>query len=287
MGRIPLWPGCRDETLTGASGWESIEHYGPLARNVADAALFLAVTAGPDPRDRLSLPDVGVDWQGAVETRLPNELRVPWCPRWADLPVDREVLRIAAAAAMRFATDLGCLVEETESPFGDLIETDRAIVALETDIVGLRKLARNREHLLSPSVQALLTRRWDAEAFTDAITVRKAAVNAMMRFMTKYDLLLTPTVPVAPFVIDRPGPGMIDGISVEDDAWTHCLYPANLTGQPAASVPAGWTANGPPVGVQIIGRRLDDRRVIAAAAAFERVQAWNHRHPELSVWQAN
>ena len=123
---------------------------------------------------------------------------------------------------------LGLAVEETASPFGDLIEADRAIVALETDISGLRKLAAGREHLLSPPLRALLRREWSATAFTDAITVRKAAVNAMARFMDRFDLILTPTAPLPPFAIDRDGPGMIDGIAVADDAWT----PAPLSRQP-------------------------------------------------------
>jgi aspartyl-tRNA(Asn)/glutamyl-tRNA(Gln) amidotransferase subunit A len=286
MGRIPLWPGCRDETLPGASGWESIEHYGPLARNIADAALFLAVTAGSDARDRFSLPDEGVGWEAAARAALPKATRVAWCPRWAGLPIDAEVLRLTEAAARCFERDLGCVVEETASPFGDLIEADRAIVALETDITGLRALAQGREHLLSPSVRALLSQNWTAQAFTDAITARKAAVNATTRFMAQYDLLLTPTVPLVSFPIDRAGPGTIDGIAVEDDAWTPCLYPANLTGQPAASVPAGWTKSGLPVGLQIIGRRLDDRLVVTASAAFERAQPWSDRHPDVSVWYA-
>jgi aspartyl-tRNA(Asn)/glutamyl-tRNA(Gln) amidotransferase subunit A len=230
MGRIPLWPGCRDETLPGASGWESIEHYGPLARTVADAALFLSVVSGPDPRDRLSLPDEGVDWLSATETSLPRGLRIAWCPRWANLPIDPEVLSLTQAAAHRFALDLACTIETTPFPFGDLIEADRAIIALETDITGLRKLARGREHLLSPSLRALLAKKWTAEAFTDAVTARKAAFNAMARFMARFDLMLTPTAPIAPFGIDRAGPGAIDGVAVEDDAWTPCLYPVNLTG---------------------------------------------------------
>jgi aspartyl-tRNA(Asn)/glutamyl-tRNA(Gln) amidotransferase subunit A len=284
MGRIPLWPGCRDETLPGASGWESIEHYGPLARSVADAALFLAATGGPDLRDRLSLPDEGVRWRDAVDAPFPKGLRVAWCPRWADLPIDPEVLALTGRAARRFESDLGCVVEETDSPVGDLIEVDRAIVALETDLTGLRRLAHSREHLLSPSLRDLLARRWRAEEFTDAITSRKSAVNAMVRFMATYDLMLTPTVPVSPFAIDCAGPGTIDGIAVADDSWTPCLYPANLTGQPAASIPAGWTETGLPVGLQVIGRRLDDRLLVSALAAFERIQPWRHRHPQISIW---
>jgi aspartyl-tRNA(Asn)/glutamyl-tRNA(Gln) amidotransferase subunit A len=285
MGRIPLWPGCRDETLPGVSGWESIEHYGPLARTVADAALFLEATAGPDTRDRYSLPDEGLRWLDAAAAPLPQGLRIAWCPRWAEWPIDREVLEVATTAARRFGRDLGCIVEEVPSPAGDLTETFRAIVALETDITGLRRLANGRERLLSPPLRALLTRKWVAEEFTDAITNRKALVNAMARFMERFDLVLTPTVPTTSFPIDRAGPGEIDGIVVEDDAWTPSLYPANLTGQPAASVPAGWTKEGLPVGLQIIGRRLADSMVIAAASAFERIQPWKQRHPTVSVWR--
>jgi aspartyl-tRNA(Asn)/glutamyl-tRNA(Gln) amidotransferase subunit A len=284
MGRLPVWPGCRDETLPGASGWESIEHYGPLSRTVADAALFLAVTAGPDLRDRWSLPDEGVPWTRAVDEPPPRGLRIAYCPRWADGPLDPEVGTIVAAAALRFERDLGATVEEAEAPFGDLIEMNRALIALETDLTGLRRLAAGREQEISPALRALLRRSWTAEAFTDAVTARKAAVNATARFMSRYDLLITPTTPCPAFAIDRAGPGHIAGVAVEDDAWTPALYPANLTGQPAASVPAGWTSEGLPVGLQIVGRRLADALVLSAAAAFERIQPWADRRPPVGVW---
>jgi aspartyl-tRNA(Asn)/glutamyl-tRNA(Gln) amidotransferase subunit A len=284
MGRIPVWPGCRDERLPGASGWESIEHYGPLSRTVADAALFLSAVCGPDPRDRLSLPDEGVAWCTATGMPLPKGTRLAWCPRWAGLPVEPDVLAVSEAAARRFAGALGLTIEEVESPFGDLAEADRAIVAMETDITGLRRMIAERGELVSPSLAALLARHWTAEEFTDAITARKAAVNAMARFMDRFDLILTPTAPMTAFAIDRDGPGMIDGVAVADDAWSPCLYPANLTGQPAASVPAGLAPNGLPVGLQIIGRRLDDRLVIAAAAALELIEPWAAMRPVHSVW---
>ena len=100
--------------------------------------------------------------------------------------------------------------------------------------------------------------------------------------MTRFDLILTPTVPAPPFAVDLAGPGTIESEVVADDAWTPALYPANLTGQPAASVPAGWTDDGLPVGLQIIGRHLADRSVVAAAAAFEACQPWIEKRPMVS-----
>jgi aspartyl-tRNA(Asn)/glutamyl-tRNA(Gln) amidotransferase subunit A len=285
MGRVPLWPGCRDETLPGVSGWESIEHVGPLARSVLDAALMLDVIAGPDARDRLSLPDDGVGWS-AVARSAPTErlgLRIAYCPDWGGVPVDPRVRKIVDDAVRAFERDLGCTVTLEPPPFGDMMDCFRGIVALETDLGGMRRLARGREADLSRSVRALLAKTWTADQFTDAITQRKAAVNAMARFMAGFDLILTPTVPLPPFPIDRDGPGSIDGQPVADDAWTPALYPANFTGQPAASVPAGWTADGLPVGLQIMGGHLGDRAVITAAAAFEACRPWIARRPALSA----
>ena len=285
MGRIPVWPGCRDASLPGVSGWESIEHYGPITRTVADAALMLAVMCGPDARDRWSLPDEGLRWTEAVTRRPPANLSIAWCPRWGEQPVEPEVLAIAEKAARKLADGIGATLEETASPFGDIIEADRAIVALETDLTGLRRLAKGHEETLTDSLHGLLARTWRAEEFTDAITVRKAAVADMVRFMERYDLLLTPTAPVTAFRVDHDGPGTIAGEPVSDDAWSPCLYPANLTGQPAASVPAGWTSDGLPVGLQIMGRRLADEAVVTAAAAYERLAPWHTRYPPTSVWQ--
>jgi aspartyl-tRNA(Asn)/glutamyl-tRNA(Gln) amidotransferase subunit A len=283
MGRVPVWPGCRDARFPGASGWESIEHIGPLARSVVDAALMLDVIAGPDARDRLSIPDEGVGWiQAASRPQRTLGLKIAYCPDWGGVRVDRRVRALVDTAVARFETDLDCIVTVEKAPFGDFINCFRAIVALETDIVGMRALSAGREGELSPSVRALLAKSWASESFTDAITARKRAAQSMAQFMTRFDLILTPTVPVPPFAIDMAGPGAIEAEVVADDAWTPALYPANLTGQPAASVPAGWTDDGLPVGLQIIGRHLADRTVVAAAAAFEACQPWIQRRPTIS-----
>jgi len=278
MGRVPLWPGCRDPRFPGASGWESIEHIGPLARTVADAALMLAVMSGPDGRDRWSLPDEGLDWCGAAHPREKLALRVAYCPKWGGLPVEPEVAALVSSAASAFA-DAGCVVEQIEDLLGDVTDCYRSIVALETDTLGMARLAAGREHDLSPAVARLAGFVPDGRAAVVAMVERKRICETLAALMSRFDLLLTPTAPVPAFAVDRNGPGTIDGCPVADDAWTPALFPFNLTGQPAASVPAGWTASGLPVGLQIVGRHLADETVITAAATFEAIRPWRHRRP--------
>jgi aspartyl-tRNA(Asn)/glutamyl-tRNA(Gln) amidotransferase subunit A len=118
-----------------------------------------------------------------------------------------------------------------------------------------------------------------AEEFTDALMMRKHVNNKMWRFMANYDLLLTPTLAVPPFEVGIQGPTEIDGRPVANTEWLHFTYPLNFTGQPAATVPAGWTEDGLPVGLQIIGRHLDDGLVLRASAAFESAAPWRDRWP--------
>jgi aspartyl-tRNA(Asn)/glutamyl-tRNA(Gln) amidotransferase subunit A len=280
MGRVPLWPGCRDETLPGVSGWESVEHVGPISRTVADAALLLSVITGPDPRDRHSIPCSDIDWLASARATETLGLRIAYCADWGGRPLDREVRAICDAAARAFASELGAIVEETPPPFGWEIEAFRTIVAADTDIAGLRRMIAETGSNVAPKLQMLLDNPPTADAIIDARHRRRAACNAMARFMANYDLLLTPTVACLPFPIDRDGPGTIDGQPVADDEWTPAEFPSNFTGQPTASVPAGWTTRALPVGLQVIGRHLADATVLNASAAWERAHPWSHRRPK-------
>ena len=139
---------------------------------------------------------------------------------------------------------------------------------LETDLKGMRALVDKYEsHMTADLVRAVRTRYTD-EQLTGAMMNRKAVVNKLWRFMRKYDLLLTPTVAVPAFGLGIPGPETIDRKVAPWD-WAPFTYLFNMSGQPAASVPAGFTRDGLPVGLQIVGRHLGDAMVLRAAAAFE------------------
>ncbi|HZH20858.1 MAG TPA: amidase family protein [Geodermatophilus sp.] len=281
MGRVPLYPGTKDERLPGVSSWESLEHIGPMTRTVADSALLMSVIAGPDPRDRLSVPAGDVDWTRCTEGGIQG-LRVAYSADWGYAAVDARVRAVVDDAVEAFERDLGCTVERVDPSWPHPYEAFWAIVANESDLRGLRAMVeRIGADNMTPHVVDFIRTEWTAEQFTDALMVRKAVQNGMWRLMQDHDLLLTPTLAVPPFEVGIQGPEVIDGRSVEPFEWLHFTYPLNFTGQPAASVPAGWTDDGLPVGLQIIGRHLDDSTVLRASAALEAARPWAQRWPGL------
>lgn len=282
MGRVPLYPGTKDERYPGVSSWESLEHIGPLSRTVEDSALMMSVLAGPDPRDRFSLPAATFDWLECLEGDI-RGLRVAYSPDWGYAAVDPQVRSVVGEAVRVFETDLGCVVEEASPGWEDPYAAFWAIVAAESDLKGLRKLADRHAHEMTPHLVDFIRTHWSAEDFTDALMVRKAVNNKMARFMRDYDLLITPTLAVPPFPLHMQGPEKIDDKIVPPFAWLAFTFPLNFTGQPAASVPAGWTNSGLPIGLQIIGTHLDDQTVIRASAAYEKVRPWRDLWPDVAI----
>ena len=281
MGRVPLYPGTKDERYPGASSWESLEHIGPLSRTVADGALMLSVIgSGPDARDRHSLPKPDFDWMGSCLGGIKG-LRVAYSADWGYAAVDPEVRRVVGDAVKVFERDLGCIVEEAHPGFDDPYLAFWGIVALESDLRGLRAMVAEHGHHMTPHIVDFIMRPWTAEELTDAVMVRKAVTNKLWRFMTRYDLLLTPTLAVPPFQLHVQGPEKIDGNIVPPFKWLAFTFPFNLTGQPAATVPAGFSKDGLPIGLQIVGRHLDDPTVMRAAKAFETAHPWHDKWPSL------
>ncbi len=280
MGRVALYPGCRDERYPGVSSWESLEHIGPMSRTVADSALMLNVITGPDPRDRYSIPAADYDYIDATKGGIKG-LRIAYSEDWGYAAVDPEVRRVVSDAVAVFERDLGCVVERADPGFDNPAGIFWALVAADTDLTGMRRMMKGREHEMSPHLVDLLQRPWTAEEFTDARIGRQKICNIMWRFMANYDLLLTPTLAVPPFAIDIQGPEKIDGRMGRPADWLCFTFLANMTGQPAATIPAGFTRDGLPVGLQIIGRHLDDKTVLRASGAFEAARPWAHKWPSL------
>ncbi|SOC82450.1 aspartyl-tRNA(Asn)/glutamyl-tRNA(Gln) amidotransferase subunit A [Ensifer adhaerens] len=266
MGRVPLWPGCRDIALPGVSGWESIEHIGPIARDVADAALMLSVIAGPDPRDRWSIPCSDLRWTEIAP--LSPGARVLYWPTWHDQPVEQD-LKDATDRAVAFLTQAcGLDLVVGAPPEIDVHATFSTMVALETDLNGMRRLLAEKPVPVCDAVSDLLAQSRPFEDATDAITARKSFVDTIAKVMSGCDFILTPTLSVTAFGKQQDGPSSIDGKPIAAYEWCPFTSPFNLTGQPAASVPCG-LVNGLPIGLQIVGPHLGDARVLSAAAAFE------------------
>lgn len=218
-GRLPLYPGCRDETMPGASGWEALEHIGPLTRTIADAALAMTALCGPSCKDRHSVPLEDIDWSDLSSPHLP-EARLAFTPDLGFAKVDPEVAAMAERAARDLADALDCQLDLASPGTGDTQPAFEALVALDTDRKGLTDMARQSDHRFGSPLRDLLEREWTADEFTSAILERKRIANAMWRFMATRNFLLTPSVAVGAFGLDVDGPAAIAGTQVPATAWT-------------------------------------------------------------------
>ncbi len=289
FGRVPFYPS------PGAA--ELIAHLGPMTRTVADAALLLDVITGPDERDRFSLPapeERFADVAGGSSRLRPSTeqvrcagsgrtegmWRVAWSPDLGHIPVDPEVLELAEPAARAFA-DFGCEVEAPDLDLPDPAPILQVIYAgNQAGAHGQRPPEQLAE--MDPGLVELIEegRRLSIVDYGQAMVARAAYWDTMRRVFERYDLLVTPTISVPPFELGIVGPTVVNGRPVNHLGWTLC-YPFNLTGQPAVTVPCGFTAAGRPVGLQIVGRRFADADVLQAAAAFEQARPWADRRPPL------
>jgi aspartyl-tRNA(Asn)/glutamyl-tRNA(Gln) amidotransferase subunit A len=249
-------------------------HVGPMARTVRDAALLLTVTAGYDVRDRNSWSH-GIDYLADLESNIETRgLRVAWSPDLGYAQVDPEIAEIAQAAAARFE-ELGCLVVEDHPRAPDPWPVIEVVFAVSQYSRHIDDLDEERDRLDPGRVELLeYARTLSAANIMRAHNEWNAYYHVWRQFMHDYDLVLTPTMACPPFAAGDHKPETVAGEPTTYLGWTGFAYPFNLTGQPAATVPCGFTADGLPVGLQIVGRMREDHVVLRAAAAFERAQPW-------------
>ena len=252
FGRVPAWP---------LSPFGTVAHLGPITREVTDAALMLTVMSLPDARDWHALPYEPRDYRASLEKGV-QDLRIAYSTNLGYAEVDREIAEIAGKSVRVFA-DLGAKVEEKHPGFenaGPLFQTHwfSAAAALIRTVQDKKLVDRG---LLEVAEQGS---KVTAAELLEAQMKRGALGMQMNLFHRDYDLLVTPTLAVAAFDVGQETP--VKGRWTD---WTPFTYPFNLTGQPAASIPCGFTKAGLPVGLQIVGPRFTDALVLRAARAFE------------------
>ena len=271
-GRVPLWPVSNNDYAT---------HAGPMTRTVADAALMLGVMAGPDPWDVTALDAAPPDYLGVLDRGVKG-LKIAYSPDLGGLRVDADVASVVAGAARAFE-GLGCSVDEVKPAFADTYDMIRLMW-------GAHYIGNYGQYLdewrgrMDPGLVACMddAKRWTAQEYV-AMRARKIAYwDSVRPLFERYDLLLTPTTSVPAFEVGRLNPEGWPQHAWDWFPWASFSYPFNFTGQPAATVPAGFTPGGLPVGLQIVGRRLDEVTVLQAAAAFERARPWAERRPAVA-----
>jgi aspartyl-tRNA(Asn)/glutamyl-tRNA(Gln) amidotransferase subunit A len=250
-----------------------------MTRTVADAALVMDVIAQPDERDRFSYPTEPLSFSHAIQNQ-PRRLRIGWSRDLGYTPVDPSVAQLTEQAVAAFQA-IGWQVEEAQPGFADPYQTFNTVIRAENYIVAKDLLATHPD-LLDPGMREFTENGASVTAFQylQANQERNRLSAQLATFFEQYDLLVTPTLAVPPFVIHT-RPTQIAGREIHSLSWNAFTYPFNLTGNPAASVPCGWTADGLPVGLQIVGRRFADALVLQASAAFEQAQPWVDRKPPL------
>jgi amidase len=269
-GRVPSWP----ESL----GWFTLATDGPMARTVGDAALLLSVLAGPDPRSPIAQSEPGARFREPLGRDLKG-VRIAWV-KDLGLPFDPAVKRAVDAQRATFEA-LGCLVEDAEPDFNDAddaFKTGRAW----SFATGLGETLKQHRPQMKDTVI------WNIEQglkltgpdLGHAEVRRTALWHRVRGFMERYEFMVMPVSQVPPFDVTQPYPTEINGVAMTTYIdWMKSCYFISAVGNPAISVPCGFTAAGLPVGLQIIGRHQDDWGVLQLGHAFEQATGLGKRRP--------
>jgi Asp-tRNA(Asn)/Glu-tRNA(Gln) amidotransferase A subunit family amidase len=280
FGRVPVFPTSATPTLG---------HVAPMARSVRDAALLLGVISGFDARDPASISESVPDYLAACDAPV-EAIRAAWSPTLGYAKPVPEVLEITKDAVRAFE-DFGCSVELVEEVMDDPVDLWNAEFYAGAG-TRLKDALRNSPELLDPAVVEVLqgALRGTVEQYYSKVFARYELREKVRRFFESYDLLLTPTLPVPPFGAGVDVPPELPERSIV--SWVYYTYPFNLTGNPAASIPCGFTGDGLPVGLQMVTGTNRETDLLRAAAAFETARPWAQVVPSLepegsSAWRPN
>jgi amidase len=264
-GRVPSFP--------AADAWSTLSVDGPMARTVADVALVLDAIAGGDARSPMALDTPS----GAFSPRLDRDsrgIRVAWWTALGGAPVDSRVRAVVDPQRRVFET-IGCAIDDAEPDFEGFDQVFKTVRALAF-LTGVAPRIAGRRDGVKDTILWEIDRgaRLTPDAIAAAMTKRTELYHRMRRFMEPYEFFVLPTVQVPPFSIDQPYPAEIEGVRMQTYIdWMQSCYFISIVGNPAISVPCGFTDEGLPVGLQIVGRHRDDLGVLQMARAYELARA--------------
>lgn len=271
FGRVPYYPvGVGDLT----------SHIGPMTRTVADGALMLEVMAGPHYLDYTTLEAGPANYLARLREGVKGK-RVAFSPDLGVARVDPEVAELVKRAAARF-TELGAIVEEVPTPWAK--EGPELIRFFwSAHLTRLARYLPQWESAMDPGLVACIkdSENVSVARYQEMRERKMDYVANIHRWFQNWDFLLTPSVSVAAFPAEKLMPEHWPSHPWDWVMWAEFSYPFNMSWNPAASVPCGFTPAGLPVGLQIVGKRFDDLGVLQASAAFEAVQPWADKRPRL------
>ena len=270
FGRIPNWP---------VSGNDNTSHLGPMTRDVRDGALMMSVMSGPHPWDFTSLEAGPADYVGRLNEGIKGK-KIAFSPDLGHARVDPEVAALVQSAVKALASDCHANVEQVTPAWGkDGPEIIRVMYPVHA--CGNAKYLPEFESRMDPGLVAMIREGLavTTQQYQGARDRKSAYVSAMAKFMEDWDFLVTPTVSTAAFPAELNMPKHWPHHAWDWIQWAEFSYPFNFSGMPAATVPCGFTKEGLPVGLQIVGRRFDDLGVLQASQAFARVRPWMAKRP--------
>ncbi|MHA2288140.1 MAG: amidase [Promethearchaeota archaeon] len=277
FGRIPSYPRI-------GIAFYSMDHYGPITRYVKDAALMLNAMKGHHPSDNNSFPDDNIDYVKILE-QTPKKLKIGYSMTLGySKALDEEVKNNVLDSVQKFeqfdweVEETNLKIKKPESAFKTLVSVGYAY--------DNQKDFKKTPEIFTPDLIGSIKLGLDNNAMNigKAQEQRKRVYEVMYKYFKDYDLLITPTLPCVAII-----PGWLESgttfptigkISLSIMSWMTYTYPFNMTGLPAASIPSGWSNNGLPIGMQIVGRRFDEKTVLQASKAFEEVSPWQDKRPK-------
>jgi amidase len=256
---------------------------GPMARTVADTALLLSVMAGADPRDPGCYPSDPAVFRASLERSM-RGTRVAWCPDLGELPLDPEVRAVLDAQRGTFET-LGCLVEDAHPDLSGADSIFLTIRRFRSAAVYGPLLASYRDQMKPEAIEEVESGLALTSAdIAKAMMQHSELLDRVRRFQDEYEFILCAVNQVPPFDTTLDWPKTINGVAMDHYvAWMKSAYWITVTFRPAISVPAGFTSDGLPVGMQIVGRYRDDLAVLQLAYAFEQATRFGQRRPSIAA----